>query len=116
MKLGPKFCLLIIVAFMSFLVSSPLHAQEGGQVKFENLTRQDGVSGSEIRNVIQDEQGRIWFGTRYNGVNVYDGYEIRVFTHDPNDPQSLAGDPAFSVQRQPGHNLGLNTGRRLKQI
>jgi len=100
MKLATKFCL--IITFTVLILSHwslPLHAQGGGHLKFENLTRQDGVSGSEVRNVIQDEQGRIWFGTRFNGVNVYDGYDIEVFTHDPNNPHSLAGDPAFSVYK-----------------
>lgn len=68
-------------------------------IKFANLTRKDGVTGSEIRNVIQDDQGRIWFGTRLNGINVYDGYEIKVFSHDPKNLGSLAGDPAFSVYK-----------------
>ncbi len=99
MKLGPKLYLLICITVVSLLVSSPIYAQEGERVKFENLTRQDGVSGAEIRNVIQDDQGRIWFGTRYNGVNVYDGYDIRVYSHDPNNFHSLAGDPAFSVYK-----------------
>jgi len=99
-KLATKFCSIIIFIVLMLLPwSLPSHAQGGGQLKFENLTRKDGVSGSEVRNVIQDEQGRIWFGTRFNGVNVYDGYGIEVYTHDPNDPRSLAGDPAFSVYK-----------------
>jgi ligand-binding sensor domain-containing protein len=79
MKLAEKLCLIIIfIVLMWPQASLPLYAQGGEQLKFENLTRKDGVSGSEIRNVIQDEQGRIWFGTRFNGVNVYDGYDIKV--------------------------------------
>jgi PAS domain S-box-containing protein len=87
----------------------PLRAQGGEQLKFENLTRKDGVSGSEVRNVIQDEQGRIWFGTRFNGVNVYNGYEIKVYTHDPNNPHSLAGDPAFSVYKDSQGTIWVST-------
>ncbi len=32
----------------------------------------------------------IWFGTQY-GINRYDGYEFRVFVHDPKQPNSLCG-------------------------
>ena len=64
MKLGIRLYVLILTAVAASISSSPVHAQEGDQAKFENLTREDGVSGSEVRNVIQDEHGRIWFGTR----------------------------------------------------
>lgn len=92
---APVLAIITVLVLSCFPVA--LHAQGGEQLKFESLTRKDGVSGSEIRNVIQDDQGRIWFGTRFNGVNVYDGYEFRIYTHDPNNLQSLAGDPAFAI-------------------
>ncbi len=89
----------VLLLLLLTVLGQSMYAQVGEQVKFENLTREDGVSGSEIRNVIQDDQGRILFGTRFNGVNVYDGYDIEVYTNNPNDPHSLAGDPAFSVYK-----------------
>ncbi|MCB9102845.1 MAG: PAS domain S-box protein [Anaerolineales bacterium] len=110
MKLAAKVCLVgVVIAWMVSNGAGPLYAQGGEHLKFENLTRKDGVSGSEIRNVIQDEQGRIWFGTRFNGVDVYDGYDIEVYTHDPNDPRSLAGDPAFSVYKDHQGTIWVST-------
>jgi len=110
MKLATRFYLIVIfIVLMLPGASIPLYAQGGEQLKFENLTRKDGVSGSEVRNVIQDEQGRIWFGTRFNGVDVYDGYDIKVYTHDPNNPHSLAGDPAFSVYRDSHDTIWVST-------
>ena len=110
MKLTTRLYLIIILMVLIFPFSSlSLYAQGGEQLKFQNLTRKDGVTGSEIRNVIQDKQGRIWFGTRFNGVDVYDGYNIKVYTHDPNDPRSLAGDPAFSVYRDSQDTIWVST-------
>ena len=39
---------------------------------------------------MQDDQGFIWFATLY-GLNRYDGYNFKVFVHDPGDPNSLSG-------------------------
>jgi hypothetical protein len=32
----------------------------------------------------------MWFGTQY-GLNRYDGYNFKIFAHDPEDPNSLSG-------------------------
>lgn len=110
---GALLSLLIVLAPLSSLVSAQERqaslAGSGASVNFENLTRKDGVTDSEIRNVIEDEQGRIWFGTRYGGVNIYNGYDIRVYAHDPSDPHSLAGDPAFSLYKDSQGTIWVST-------
>ena len=70
--------LLVLIQLTYAQGSDPATTRLAQAVKFENLTRKEGVSGSEVRNVIQDEQGRIWFGTRYNGVMGVDFYVITI--------------------------------------
>ncbi|NEQ53307.1 MAG: response regulator, partial [Leptolyngbya sp. SIO3F4] len=105
---------ILVICSPLFPVSSAQGQQQLSQnsaanIKFENLTRQDGVTDSEIRNVIEDDQGRIWFGTRYGGVNIYNGYGIHAYAHDPNDANSLAGDPAFSLFKDSQGKIWVST-------
>ncbi len=51
-------------------------------IRFEHLTNRDGLSQNTVFAIVQDRQGFMWFGTKV-GLNRYDGYGFRVFTHDP---------------------------------
>jgi len=56
--------------------------------KFEYITMEDGLSQSSVNCTIQDSTGFLWFGTQ-SGLNRYDGYEFRVFKHNPFDSNSI---------------------------
>lgn len=45
---------------------------------FKHLSTKDGLSNSSITDVIQDQDGFIWFAT-LNGINRYDGYSIKSY-------------------------------------
>lgn len=66
------------------------------QVEFKHLTVADGLSHSQVNAIAQDHQGFLWFGTRA-GLNRYDGYECRAFTHNPDDTASLSGNFILSL-------------------
>ena len=57
-------------------------------IKFEHLSIENGLSQSVVNAIIQDHLGFMWFGTQ-DGLNRYDGKEIRIFKHDPDNPQSI---------------------------
>jgi GAF domain-containing protein/ligand-binding sensor domain-containing protein len=61
----------------------------GRDITFKRLTLDDGLSQSSINCIVQDAQGFMWFGTQ-DGLNRYDGYEIKVYRHDPENPHSLS--------------------------
>ncbi len=46
----------------------------------------------DIRGITQDNYGFIWFGTTNGGLYRYDGYSLRSYQHDHNDPNSLSDD------------------------
>ncbi len=51
-------------------------------VRFEHLSTEDGLSQNTVFSIEQDRQGFMWFGTKV-GLNRYDGYGFKTFTHDP---------------------------------
>jgi ligand-binding sensor domain-containing protein/signal transduction histidine kinase len=63
---------------------------EAGGLRFRRISTSDGLSQTRAAQIVQDDQGFIWFGTQY-GINRYDGYEFKVFVHDPKQPNSLCG-------------------------
>lgn len=66
-----------------------LPAVDGNDIRFSRLSTAQGLSQTRVLQLIEDDQGFMWFGTQY-GLNRYDGYEFRVFTHDPAREDSLS--------------------------
>lgn len=52
---------------------------------------------SDVRAVVQDRQGFLWFGTWLGGLNRYDGYDFKVYKHDPQDERTLGGDSIWDL-------------------
>lgn len=57
--------------------------------RFETYSTADGLPGSTVKCVVQDEQGYIWIGT-FDGLARYDGYAFRFFRHVDGDSTTLA--------------------------
>lgn len=55
---------------------------------FHQLSTSNGLSDPAIRSITQDKYGYIWIGT-INGLNRFNGYEVKVFQHILNDSSSL---------------------------
>lgn len=77
-------------------------------VRFKHLGPEQGLSQESILTMLQDHQGYMWFGTQ-QGLNRYDGYDMRIFTHDDSDPQSLSNDWIFSLAQDNEGNLWVGT-------
>ena len=63
----------------------------GPQVRFNRLEIGQGLSQSSIYSIQQDRQGFLWFGTQ-EGLGRYDGYNFKIFRHQPKNPHSLSND------------------------
>ena len=57
--------------------------------QFDNIGEEQGLLNLWVLKVLQDPQGYIWVATQL-GLYRYDGYDFKVFMHDPQDPGSLA--------------------------
>ncbi len=78
------------------------------QLQFEHFTIENGLSNNSVRTIIQDKKGFLWFAT-LNGLNRYDGKNIRVFTSEPGNLKSLSNNRVHSLVEDSYEYLWLFT-------
>ena len=72
MKLLCKFFVLFLILFFGH--KHGCFAQSGN-LRFEYIGIEEGLSGENVSAIMQDTKGYIWFGT-WDGLNKYDGYTL----------------------------------------
>ena len=76
---------IFLYAFLCLFL--PLAAQINSYPHFTNISTKDGLPDNDIFNIYQDKVGYLWFGS-YSALIRYDGYNFKVYTHDPDNPHS----------------------------
>lgn len=69
----------ILITFLSVCLT--IFGRPAHDYYFEQLTIADGLSQNYVTCISQDGQGFLWFGTP-NGLNKYDGYQIKEYGLD----------------------------------
>ncbi len=65
-------------------------------IRFDHLTVEDGLSQTTANAILQDKYGFMWFGTQ-DGLNRYDGYEFKIFTHESGNKNSLSNNYIWTI-------------------
>jgi ligand-binding sensor domain-containing protein/signal transduction histidine kinase len=73
-----------------------LPVEEATGLRFHRLSTADGLSQTRVAQIVQDDLGFVWFGTQY-GLNRYDGYNFKLFVHEPGNASSAAGTFVYSL-------------------
>lgn len=84
------------------------------QASFTRLSVDDGLSENTTHDIVQDDAGFIWIATQ-DGLNRYNGYQFRIFRHDPKNPNSLAANPIHSLAAGDG-TLWIGTEHGLDRM
>lgn len=79
---------------------------------FEQITIADGLSQNYITCIHQDNQGFIWLGTQ-NGLNKYDGYQIKEYNFSSSDPYSLINNSISAIFSDSYQQLWIGTHNGL---
>jgi ligand-binding sensor domain-containing protein len=77
-------------------------------LEFERLTIDNGLSQNFVACIAQDRQGFLWFGTR-DGLNRYDGYHFKVYSHNAIDLTSLSANDIRAIYEDRQGNLWIGT-------
>nr|WP_302830826.1 hybrid sensor histidine kinase/response regulator transcription factor [uncultured Bacteroides sp.] len=78
---------LIIYLFL-ILIDVVAATVQGQNITFNHLTTDDGLSQFSVNSLYIDENGILWIGTR-EGLNRYNGEDIKTYKLRKNDPNSL---------------------------
>jgi ligand-binding sensor domain-containing protein len=76
------------------------------------LTMEDGLRGPRVRSVFQDNRGRMWFGSEFEGSEVFDGQNKFPVTPD----QGLAGWEVMEMVQDKAGVLWLATENGISRI
>lgn len=81
---------LVLTAFVCqlLLLLTP-SAGNAEPLSVSRLTQEQGLSQSTVYSIAQDNDGFIWFGTS-DGIDIYDGHQLRHIRHDPDNRNSLS--------------------------
>lgn len=94
--------LLIILIILQYVHTTT------GQLRFNRIGTQHGLSQSTAFNIFQDSKGFLWFATS-DGLNKYDGYSFTVYRHDFDDPNSISSSNISCITEDPDGNLWIGT-------
>lgn len=64
--------------------------------RFEKITIEHGLSQNTVMCILQDSQGFLWLGTQ-DGLNRFDGHELKVYQHQPKQANTLSDDYILSM-------------------
>jgi signal transduction histidine kinase/ligand-binding sensor domain-containing protein/DNA-binding response OmpR family regulator len=79
---------MFLLLFFSFFIFQVAYAQK---IFFRHYTVTDGLCANTIWDIEQDDQGYMWFGTKY-GLSRFDGYNFKSFQHQKGVPGSLGNN------------------------
>ncbi len=86
----PFLSLLLLILGQGFAASAY------GQLRFDHLSVDQGLSHNTVNAIVQDKRGFMWFGTQ-DGLNRYDGYQITVFRHEPKQLNTLSDNEVTAL-------------------
>lgn len=98
----------IVFALTAFLLADSF-AQN---LNFTHLTINEGLSQNTIYSLYQDKTGFIWIGTE-DGLNRYDGYEFKIYRHQPEVPNSISSNQINGIYENAQGNLWVATSTGL---
>lgn len=74
---------------------------------YKQLSLQDGLP-STIRCVVSEKKGFVWIGT-YSGLGRYDGHELKKYTTQPDNPNSLPNNHIHRIIEDKEQNIWVMT-------
>ncbi len=100
-------CLIKILLFM-LNAYSRMYAQGGHEYNMEYFNKNHELSQNYIMDIHQDRTGFLWIATR-DGLNRYDGYNVRTFRFSNKDTNSICGNFIECIYEDSNGNLWFGT-------
>ncbi|MDP2364282.1 MAG: two-component regulator propeller domain-containing protein, partial [Ignavibacteria bacterium] len=96
---------LFILLLMTLFLCAGVYSQS---ITFGRFTTANGLSNNTVNDVLQDQTGFIWFATD-DGLNRFDGYEFKVFRHNPENENSLPDNSVWALMEDSKGKIWIGT-------
>jgi signal transduction histidine kinase/ligand-binding sensor domain-containing protein/CheY-like chemotaxis protein len=81
----------ILIFYSALIIGVANTVVSQNQLSFYHITMDKGLSNNSINSTHICKRGFVWIATE-TGLNRFDGYNFRVYTHDPDNPRSLSSN------------------------
>ncbi|MBN1118431.1 MAG: response regulator [Bacteroidales bacterium] len=98
----------IFIFFFCFILLQINAQSDFRPFNTKNYKVEDGLSQSWVLSIHQDYMGFMWFGTG-DGLNQFDGYNFKVFKHNPRSNTSLKNNEVTSICEDNNNRLWIGT-------
>jgi signal transduction histidine kinase/ligand-binding sensor domain-containing protein/DNA-binding response OmpR family regulator len=82
-----------LTLFLSYFIT---HSLAQGLGKVTRYSIREGLSYGVVNSIAQGKEGFLWFATG-DGLNRFDGHNFKVYKHNPEDTNSIAGNYVRAV-------------------
>ena len=106
---------LAMVCILSSISISTSYASVVENYNFKNITIEDGLSQSTIKDIYQDSKGYIWIGTE-DGLNRYNGYEFKQYKYDEYDKNSIVNNYILDITEDKNGYIWVSSTNGLSRI
>ena len=100
------------VFFISFPQNNDLQFQTP---VLEGISIEDGLPENSVTCILQDYLGYLWLGTQ-NGLVKYDGYSMKEFQPDENNPGNISSRRIASIYEDKNRTLWFGTLNGLNKF
>lgn len=98
---------ILLFSIAGFLCKSISYAQDT-DLKFENITSEQGLAQNTIHGIVKDKYGFMWFGT-WGGLCRYDGYTFKTYRYSPYNNKSINNNKVHNVIKDADQNIWILT-------
>lgn len=106
---------ILSISILVILFSVSSRGRAFGQLSFDHLSVNNGLSQSTVLSIAKDSRGYMWFGTR-DGLNRYDGKNVKTYHAKADNPASISSDDyIFALAEDKLQNLWIGTQNGLNR-
>ena len=115
MKINIRKAIILVFLFSFIMCDNVYSANKVNNINFQSITIEDGLSQALVEYIYQDSFGYIWIGTN-DGLNRYNGNDIKVYKNIKNDVNSISNNMISSLVEDKDKNLWIGTYGGLNKM
>lgn len=100
--------ILIVLTSAASVFWIPTAYAQDTDLKFTNITSEQGLAQSTIHGIVKDKYGFMWFGT-WGGLCRYDGYSFKTYRYNRTNNKSINSNMVHNVIKDADQNIWVLT-------